>query len=149
MAHKNMVGGTAYDTKGGRCLVGGTGYAVKKGRTLVDGTGYDVNFIEKFNLTITSTGSSYPDCATVTVDGVVYKRDASTHVLEVAEGTVISCSATNLGDGSTLSYIYLNGEVVKKFNTPTTATYEHTVTSNVSVSLETVSGNGTVRIVEN
>jgi len=44
MAHKNLVGGTAYDTKGGKCLVGGTGYAIKKGRTLVGGTGYDVAF---------------------------------------------------------------------------------------------------------
>lgn len=44
MAHKAMVGGTAYDITGGRCLVGGTAYSVKKGRTLVGGTGYDVNF---------------------------------------------------------------------------------------------------------
>lgn len=45
MAHRNLIGGTSYDTKGGRCLVDGTGYAIKKGRTLIDGTGYDVNFI--------------------------------------------------------------------------------------------------------
>lgn len=44
MAHKTLVGGTAYETKGGKCLVGGTGYAIKKGRTLVDGTGRDVVF---------------------------------------------------------------------------------------------------------
>ena len=44
MAHKNMIDGTAYDTKGGRCLVDGTGYDIKKGRTLVDGTGDDIKF---------------------------------------------------------------------------------------------------------
>lgn len=44
MAHKTLVGGTAYDTKGGRCLVNGTGYSIKKGRTLMNGTGYDINF---------------------------------------------------------------------------------------------------------
>lgn len=44
MAHKTLIGGTAYDTKGGRALVGGTAYEVKKGRTLVGGTGYDVGF---------------------------------------------------------------------------------------------------------
>lgn len=44
MAHKNLVGGTAYDTKGGRCRVSGTNYSIKKGRTLVGGTGYDVAF---------------------------------------------------------------------------------------------------------
>lgn len=50
MAHKNLVGGTAYDTKGGRCLVGGTGYNIKKGRTLVGGTGYDVGFASEITL---------------------------------------------------------------------------------------------------
>lgn len=44
MAHKTLVGGTAYDITGGKCLVDGTGYSIKKGRTLVGGTGYDVNF---------------------------------------------------------------------------------------------------------
>ena len=45
MAHKELIGGTAYDTKGGRCLVNGTGYSIKKGRTLIGGTGYDINFL--------------------------------------------------------------------------------------------------------
>ena len=44
MAHKNLIDGTAYDTKGGRCLVDGTGYDIQKGRTLIDGTGYDIKF---------------------------------------------------------------------------------------------------------
>ena len=44
MAHKTLVGGTAYEIKGGRCLVNGTGYAIKKGRTMVSGTGYDIGF---------------------------------------------------------------------------------------------------------
>lgn len=44
MAHKTLVGGTAYKVTGGKCLVGGTAYSIKKGRTLVDGTGYDVKF---------------------------------------------------------------------------------------------------------
>ena len=45
MAHKVLIGGTAYDTKGGRCLVNGTGYSIKKGRTLINGTGYDISFV--------------------------------------------------------------------------------------------------------
>ena len=44
MAHKSLVGGTAYDISGGRTLVGGTGYSISKGRTLVGGTGYDISF---------------------------------------------------------------------------------------------------------
>jgi hypothetical protein len=50
MAHKTLVGGTAYDTKGGKCLVGGTGYGIKKGRTLVGGTGYDISFATELRL---------------------------------------------------------------------------------------------------
>ena len=45
MAHKTLVGGTAYAANGGRALVNGTGYGIKKGRTLVGGTGYDINFV--------------------------------------------------------------------------------------------------------
>lgn len=44
MAHKTLIGGTAYEVKGGRCLVDGTGYSIQKGRTLIDGAGYDVSF---------------------------------------------------------------------------------------------------------
>ena len=40
--HKTLIGGTAYEVKGGKCLVNGTAYSIKKGRTLVGGTGYDI-----------------------------------------------------------------------------------------------------------
>lgn len=42
MAHKALIGGTAYEIKGGRDLIGGTGYSIKKGRTLIGGAGYDI-----------------------------------------------------------------------------------------------------------
>ena len=44
MAHKTLIGGTAYNIVGGRSLINGTGYNIKKGRTLVNGTGYNINF---------------------------------------------------------------------------------------------------------
>lgn len=44
MAHKTLIGGTAYEIGGGRTLVGGTGYSIDKGRVRVDGTGYDISF---------------------------------------------------------------------------------------------------------
>lgn len=44
MAHKTLIGGTAYKIKGGRDLIGGTGYAKKAGKALVDGTAYDIPF---------------------------------------------------------------------------------------------------------
>lgn len=44
MAHKTLVGGTAYEVKSGKTHIGGTGYDIKKGRTLIGGTGYDISF---------------------------------------------------------------------------------------------------------
>ena len=44
MAHKTLVGGTAYEVKGGKCLVNGTVYDITKGRTLIGGAGYDITF---------------------------------------------------------------------------------------------------------
>ena len=44
MGHKTLIGGTAYDIKGGKTLIGGTGYDIKKGVTLIGGTGYDISF---------------------------------------------------------------------------------------------------------
>lgn len=49
MSHKTIIGGTAYEVKGGKCLVNGTAYSVKKGRTLVAGTGYDITFAPSYD----------------------------------------------------------------------------------------------------
>ena len=44
MAHKTMVGGTAYEISGGKALVDGTTYGIKGGKTLVGGTAYEIGF---------------------------------------------------------------------------------------------------------
>lgn len=44
MAHKALIGGTAYPIIGGRVLLGGTGYDIAKGRALIGGTGWDIDF---------------------------------------------------------------------------------------------------------
>lgn len=44
MAHKTLIGGTAYEVSGGKTLVNGTAYEIKSGKTLVGGTAYDVGF---------------------------------------------------------------------------------------------------------
>lgn len=49
MAHKILIGGTAYEVKGGKCLVNGTAYSIKKGRTLIGGTGYDITFAQQYD----------------------------------------------------------------------------------------------------
>ena len=49
MAHKTLIGGTAYEIKGGRDLIGGTSYSIKKGRTLIGGAGYDITFAPPYD----------------------------------------------------------------------------------------------------
>lgn len=44
MAHKTLIGGTAYEIGGGKTLVNGTAYSIDKGKTLVGGTAYEVGF---------------------------------------------------------------------------------------------------------
>lgn len=44
MAHKTLVGGTAYEITGGKTLVGGTAYSIAGGKTMVGGTVYDISF---------------------------------------------------------------------------------------------------------
>ena len=44
MAHKTLIGGTAYEIGGGKTLINGTGYSIDKGKTLVGGTAYEVGF---------------------------------------------------------------------------------------------------------
>ena len=44
MAHKTLVGGTAYEISGGKTLIDGTAYSIKNGKTLVGGTAYEIGF---------------------------------------------------------------------------------------------------------
>ena len=45
MAHKTLIGGTAYEITGGNTIVNGTAYSIKNGKTLVNGTAYEVEFV--------------------------------------------------------------------------------------------------------
>lgn len=44
MAHKTLIGGTAYEISGGKTLIGGTAYTIKGGKTMVDGTVRNIGF---------------------------------------------------------------------------------------------------------
>lgn len=44
MAHKTLVGGTAYKISSGKTLIGGTAYSIAGGKTLVGGTAYTISF---------------------------------------------------------------------------------------------------------
>ena len=57
MAHKTLVGGTAYNISGGKSMVDGSVYNIKSGRTLIDGTGYDIIFSKPKTALLYSDGS--------------------------------------------------------------------------------------------
>lgn len=44
MAHKTLIGGTAYEISGGKTLIGGTAYDIKGGKTMVGGTVRNISF---------------------------------------------------------------------------------------------------------
>lgn len=56
MAHKTLIGGTAYTIKGGKDLIGGTSYAKKQGKALVSGTKMSIPFSSGIPLSTTTPG---------------------------------------------------------------------------------------------
>ena len=93
MAHKTLIGGTAYEISGGRTLVNGTGYSIDKGKTLVGGTAYEIGFYPV--ITITGNGDAYSALGAykgtgclVEIDSVQYKSGVK---LYLPVGTVIRC----------------------------------------------------------
>ena len=82
MAHKVMVGGTAYNISSGKSLVSGTTYSIKGGKTLVGGTGYSISF------------SSGEPTAMLYSDGDMVFQHGS----EVASGKTLSASYTGFED---------------------------------------------------
>ena len=57
MAHKTLIGGTAYNITSGTSMVSGTTYSISGGRTLIDGTGYNINFAPPKTAMLYSDGS--------------------------------------------------------------------------------------------
>ena len=133
MAHKSLVGGTAYDISGGRTLVGGTGYSISKGRTLVGGTGYDIAF--SFDITVTSQGislsSSYkPGCYVVINGEKVYSKGTYT----AQAGVPIKLVCGYFGVSYTNSII-IDGVTVATSKGNTWCEYEYTPKEDISIKL--------------
>lgn len=136
MAHKELIGGTAYDTKSGKCLIDGTGYAIKKGRTLVGGTGYDVGW-PKYTLTFTyyssTTGSGM---AYVRVNGVAYSSGNPVSSVQVSAGDVLTAYAGSDENSSSAPTISVFGTVVAKGTVKLgSASYSMAVTQNLNISV--------------
>jgi hypothetical protein len=81
MAHRTLIGGTAYSITGGKSMVSGTSYSIAGGRTLIGGTGYDISFNPKTYAMLYSDGY------------MVFQRGN-----EVAEGKTLSNSWTGFED---------------------------------------------------
>ena len=157
MAHKTLIGGTAYDTKGGKCLVGGTGYSIKKGRTLVGGTGYDVSFAAPV-FTVQIKGLGYDSLSYVTIDGTNYtNKSYEQSTFELEEGTIVTCTVKTSNPSRYTAKVTLNGTVVARSSatahSAVTVTYEYVVKANATITLSyTRSGStkqyGTISITE-
>ena len=83
MAHKTLIGGTAYNISSGKSLVSGTTYSIKGGKTLIGGTGYSISF-----------GSGGEPTAMLYSDGDFVFQ----HGNEVASGKTLTASYTGFED---------------------------------------------------
>lgn len=113
MAHRNMVGGTAYDTTGGRALVDGAVYGIQKGKTMVDGTAVEVGFLSNIIPVIITKGRSSTTDAYVrfvTPEGTNAKRAAVGEYEMVRGGTFEAY--VNVSGYTSYSTIYLNDVAV-------------------------------------
>ena len=94
MAHKTLIGGTAYKITGGRDLIDGTGYAKKSGKVLIGGTTYEIGFEpSEFTMTISggnTTGTNYHSY--VSYDGTKY----TSGTLTIPAGAVITIVVSQL-----------------------------------------------------
>ena len=122
MAHKTLIGGTAYEISGGKTLIGGTAYSIKNGKTLVNGTVYEIGF----NVTITIKGNSNNIYASVSINDE-YVSDTE---LNVVSGTEITCFVRTYSDKRN-AYILVNGEEV--FSTDTSGEYEYIANKNATI----------------
>lgn len=126
MAHKTLIGGTAYEIGGGKTLINGTAYEIGKGKTLVGGTAYEVSFGPE-TVTITLTFTVYGDFSYTEVwhNGVryYYATGNSTTTFNANVGDIIEVQSHGAEDAK----IYLNGKLVA--DKPEDAEYYYTVVS--------------------
>lgn len=121
MAHKTLIGGTAYTIKGGKDLIAGTSYAKKQGKTLVAGTAQTIAFSKKIKVTITGAGNT--SLAYVTYKGTKY---ISATTLEADVGETITLGARGLYGSTSVT---VEG---KTFSSP----YEYTLHADVNIELK-------------
>ena len=121
MAHKTLIGGTAYEISGGKTLVNGTAYSVNNGKTLANGTTYGIDFAKYYYISgrgRTLSGTEYNDssfddgCGYVTINGVKYTSRFNN--VPIVQGTQISLKVSSShSDQAYRCSVTLNGQVVQ------------------------------------
>lgn len=149
MAHKTLIGGTAYEISGGKTLINGTAYEIKNGKTLVGGTVYEVGFIPVITFQGNGAGSEQTYCE---VDGVKYTSKTQTSI-KVPIGTTITCVAIKPSGVTNSAMIVVNGTIVAKSqggNYFETVSYEYIVKCSATIDIlgQTAAGNGQIKIIE-
>lgn len=143
MAHKTLVGGTAYEIDGGKTLIGGTAYEIDKGKTLVGGTAYEVGLGKPVTITL-KRGQYYGGAvvhAWIVVNGQTYYAEETPSEISVKAGTTITCCVT--------TGVQVNGQYVFQGN----GNYEYTVSSNAIIEITNAHNSdtqyiGLIRITE-
>lgn len=149
MAHKTLIGGTAYEISGGKTLVDGTGYKIKSGKTMIDGTVYEVRFGPPM-LTITIIVQNGYSC-TPRHPEVTIPYNGGT--FEVSPESVLTFNFKNEGDTDSHIYerVYVNGTSVysRGLYYGDTGNYSYTVTQNATITINCPKrDDGTVTITE-
>lgn len=136
MAHKPLIGGTAYEIKGGKTLIDGTAYSIKSGKTLVGGTAYEVGFgadtaiVRLMSDTFEDGNYASAYINYITPDGDTGSLStAGTYELPI--GTSITCSLKFRGKDRASLSIYFNGDNVE--SSQTDASYSFTLTQNIAI----------------
>lgn len=152
MAHKTLIGGTAYKVSGGKALVGGTAYKISKGKTLINGTARSITFespnaqISVVVNPVSAMGGLLKVCGTVTINGTQYSGNSQNTTLTVAKGTVITCgygaTTTKASTTSVTAYVRVNGAIAAQTvsaatgsNNSSSSTYDYVVKSNATIEI--------------
>ena len=147
MAHKTLVGGTAYEIGGGKDLIGGTVYEKDHGKTLVGGTAYEVGFDDGMRtITVTRdyTFDGYNGSVILRVGNTSYLDNGECYV--GGQGNWTSPTTIEVPVGTPISFeverniskveVILNGTVVfEEYGDYVSWYEEYTVTKNVTLAM--------------
>ena len=149
MAHKTLIGGTAYEIDGGKALVGATAYEIDKGKALVGGTAYEVGFAPDMLLvTIVYTATNNCNVSHPEISSFAYW---GTETFEVTPESVFTFNFRNNSDDSVEERVIENGTLVytQKLSSGGKSSYQYTITKNATIAINCPkSSRGTVTITE-